>query len=217
MEIIAHRGASYFEPENTLRAYKKAIEMGADFVETDVRITKDKELVIMHDADILRTTNGKGLVKNFTLEELKKFDAGLGERIPTLEEVIKLVKNKINLIVEIKEPGTEGSIIKKIEEFDLENTILTSFYHKTVKNVRSSSLDINAGIIFVGEPLNVGRLASDVNANVIFPSYKYMTQELVKNAKKYALTIYPWAIDEEEIFNKFAKMGIDGIVTNKLI
>ena len=69
----------------------------------------------------------------------------------------------------------------------------------------------------MGEPINVHKLAADANANVIFPSYRYMTEELVKNAKKHDLIVYPWAIDNEEIFNKFAEMGVDGIVTNKLI
>lgn len=226
MKIIAHRGASFFEPENTLRAYRKAIEMGADFIEVDVRLSKDKELVIMHDADVGRTTNGKGLVKDCNLEELKKLDAGyhrkneifagLGEQVPTLEEVIELVKNKIGLVVEIKEPGTESSIIKKIEDSDLENTILTSFFHKSVKNVRKSSLDIDAGIIFVGDPVNIHKLAADSGANVIFPSYRYMSEELVKNAKNHGLTVYPWTIDDPQTFKRFADMGVDGIVTNKL-
>ncbi|MGZ7068728.1 MAG: glycerophosphodiester phosphodiesterase [Methanobacterium sp.] len=216
MKIIAHRGASYFEPENTLRAYKKAIEMGADFVETDVRLSKDKELIIMHDADVARTTNGRGFIKDLMLDELKDLDAGKGEKIPTLEEVIKLVKNKTGLVVEIKEPGTENDIVEKIEENDLKNTIITSFFHKSVKNVHKSNL-IDAGIIFVGEPVNVHKLAADANASIIFPSYRYMTEELVKNAKKYDLTVYPWAIDDEKTFNKFALMGVDGIVTNKLI
>jgi glycerophosphoryl diester phosphodiesterase len=226
MKIIAHRGASFFEPENTFRAYRKAIEMGADFIEVDVRLSKDKEPVIMHDADVGRTTNGKGLVKDFNLEELKKLDAGYhhkneisagpGEQVPTLEEVIKLVKNKIGLVVEIKEPGIEGSIIKKIEDSGLENTILTSFFHKSVKNVRKSSSNIDAGIIFVGEPVNVHKLAADAGANVIFPSYRYMTEELVKNAKNHGLTVYPWTIDDPQTFKRFANMGVDGIVTNKL-
>ncbi|MGZ7050250.1 MAG: glycerophosphodiester phosphodiesterase [Methanobacterium sp.] len=216
MKIIAHRGASYFEPENTLRAYKKAIEMGADFVETDVRLSKDKELIIMHDADVARTTNGKGFIKDLTLDELKKLNAGKGEKVPTLDEVINLVKNKTGLVVEIKEPGTENDIIEKIEEHDLKNTIITSFFHKSVKNAFRSNL-IDAGIIFVGEPVNVHKLADDANASIIFPSYRYMTEELVKNAKKHDLTVYPWAIDDEKTFNKFALMGVDGIVTNKLM
>lgn len=90
MKIIAHRGASYFEPENTLRAYKRAMEMNADFVEVDVRMSKDKELIIMHDADVGRTTNGKGLVKDLTLNKIKELDAGKGQEVPTLDEVMNL-------------------------------------------------------------------------------------------------------------------------------
>ncbi len=215
MKIIAHRGASYFEPENTLRAYKRAIEMGADFVELDVRLSKDGELIIMHDADVSRTTSGKGLVKDLTMEELKDLDAGKGEKVPTLEEVLGLVKNKCGLVVEIKEPGTQNDIIAKIEEHELDNTIVTSFFHGAVKKVQSNLME--RGIIFVGEPVDVFRLAHDANASIIFPSYRYMTEELVKNAKKHQLTVYPWAIDDERIFHKFARMGVEGIVTNKLI
>jgi glycerophosphoryl diester phosphodiesterase len=191
--------------------------MGADFVEVDVRLTKDKELIIMHDPDVKRTTDGEGLVKDLTFEKLKELNAGYVEKVPTLKEVIKLVKNKIGLVVEIKEPGTENKIIEIIEDNNVENTILTSFFHKSVKNVRKSTVNIDAGIIFVGEPVNAGKLAADANANVIFPSFRYMTEELVKNAKKHGLTVYPWAIDDQQTFDKFAEMDVDGIVTNKLI
>ena len=216
MEIVAHRGASYFEPENTLRAYKRAVEMGADFVEVDIRLTKDKELIIMHDADVKRTTNGKGLIKDLTLKEIKELDASHVEKVPTLKEVLEFTKNKVGLVVEIKEPGTENLIMAEIEKINLKNVILTSFYHKAVKNISKSNL-IDKGIIFVGEPVNIGQLARDAGANVIFPSYRYMTEKLVKDAKKEGLTVYPWAIDDPQIFKKFAKMGVDGIVTNKLI
>lgn len=215
MQIIAHRGASYFEPENTLRSIKRAIEMNADYVEVDVRMSKDKELIIMHDADISRTTNGTGLVKDKTLLELKEYDAGNGEKIPTLDEVLEIVKNKIKLVVEIKESGTKEKIVEKIIANKLKDTIITSFYHKAVKNVMDS--DINAGIIFVGQPVNVGQMASAANANIIFPSYRYMDEELVKDAKKYGLSVYPWTIDDPEIFEKFVRMNVDGIVTNKLM
>lgn len=159
MQVIAHRGASFFEPENTIRAIEKAIKMGADFVEVDVRMSKDNKPVIMHDPDVNRTTNGKGFVKDYTLQELKKLDAGYqnskfwsrehemfeasqsidcdsrkneifagnGETIPTLDEVISCVNDRVGLVIEIKEPGTEGKILEKINENDLENTILSSF------------------------------------------------------------------------------------------
>jgi len=217
MKIIAHRGASFYEPENTLRSIKRAIQMNADFIEVDVRLSKDDELVIMHDADVSRTTNFTGLVKDLNLQELKKLDAGMGEKIPTLEEVINLVKNKTGLVVEIKEPGTEEMVIEKIMENKLNNTIITSFYHKTVQNIRHKYPDIDAGIIFVGQPINIAQLASAANANIIFPSYRYMDGDLVKDAQKNGLRVYPWAIDDPQIFKEFVNMGVDGIVTNKLI
>lgn len=215
MHIIAHRGASFYEPENTLRAIKRAIEMKADFVEVDVRMSMDKELVIMHDAYIDRTTNGYGLVKYKTLRELKKFDAGHGEEIPTLGEVIDFVKDKVGLVIEIKEPGTEKEIAKKIE--NNKNVILTSFYHESIKNVSKLNSDLDTGIIFVGQPVNVHKLAFDANASIIFPSYRYMNEKMVKQAKEHGITIYPWAIDDIEIFEKFAEIGVTGIVTNKLL
>lgn len=85
--VIAHRGASAYEPENTLRSVEKALELGADMVEVDVRASRDRHIVVMHDPVVDRTTNGKGYVKDMTLKELKKLDAGLGEKIPTLHEV----------------------------------------------------------------------------------------------------------------------------------
>ena len=217
MQIIAHRGASFLEPENTIKAIERAIKMGADYVEVDVRMSKDSQLVIIHDPDVDRTTDGKGLVNDYTLQELKNFDAGDGESIPTLDEVISCVKDRVELVIEIKEPGTEGKILEKINENELENTILTSFYHKSIKNAVKMNHSINAGIIFAGQPVDVMQMASNASANIIFPSYKYMNEDMVKQAQNGGISVYPWTIDDPEIFEKFVEMGVDGIVTNKLI
>lgn len=217
MHVIAHRGASFFEPENTLRAVERAIKMGADFVEVDVRKSKDNKLVIMHDPDVNRTTDGNGFVKDYTIQELKKLDAGKGETIPTLDEVITCVKDRVGLVIEIKEPGTEGKILEKINENELENTILTSFYHKSVKNAVKMNPSINAGIIFACQPIDVVQMVSNARANIIFPSYKYMNEDMVKQAQNEGISVYPWTIDDPEIFEKFVEMGVDSIVTNKLI
>ena len=217
MQVIAHRGASFFEPENTIRAIEKAIKMDADFVEVDVRMSKDNELVIMHDADINRTTNGNGLVKDYSLQELKKFDAGNRETIPTLDEIISCVKDRIGLVIEIKEPGTEVKILEKINENNLENVILTSFYHKSIKNAGKMDHSVDAGIIFTGQPVDVNQMASNAGANIIFPGYKYLDDDLIKQAHRNDISVYPWTIDNPKIFEKFVEMGVDGIVTNKLI
>ncbi|OEC88544.1 MULTISPECIES: glycerophosphodiester phosphodiesterase [Methanobacterium] len=217
MLVVAHRGASFFEPENTIRAIEKAIIMGADFVEVDVRKSKDNMLVVMHDADINRTTDGKGLVNDYTVSELKKFDAGDKETIPTLDEVITCVKDRVGLLIEIKEPGTEGKVLEKIDENELENVILTSFYHKSIKNARKMNLSVDAGIIFTGQPVDVSQMASSAGANVIFPGYKYLDEDLIKQAHRKGISVYPWTVDDEGMFEKLVEMGVDGIVTNKLI
>lgn len=217
MQVIAHRGASFFEPENTIRAIEKAIKMGADFVEVDVRMSKDNKPVIMHDPDVNRTTNGKGFVKDYTLQELKKLDAGNGETIPTLDEVISCVNDRVGLVIEIKEPGTEGKILEKINENDLENTILSSFYHNSIKNAVKMNPSIDAGIIFTCQPVDIMQMASNASSNIIFPSYRYMNEDMVKQAQNDGISVYPWTIDDPEIFEKFVEMGVNGIVTNKLI
>lgn len=249
MNVIAHRGASFLEPENTIRAIEKAIKIGADFVEVDVRMSKDNKLVIMHDLDVDRTTDGKGLVKDYTVQELKNFDAsyqnskfwsrehemfeasqsidcdsreneifaGNGKTIPTLDEVISCVKDRVGLVIEIKEPGTEVKILEKIDEHNLENVILTSFYHKSIKNAKKMNPSVGAGIIFTGRPVNVIQMASNAGANVIFPGYKYLDEDLIKQAHRNGISVYPWTVDDEEIFEKLVEMGVDGIVTNKLI
>jgi len=217
MQVIAHRGASFLEPENTIRAVERAVKMGADFVEVDVRVSKDNKLVVMHDPDINRTTDGKGLVKDYTVQELKNFDAGDGETVPTLDEIITCVKDRIGLVIEIKEPGTEVKILEKIDENNLENVILTSFYHKSIKNARKTDPSVDAGIIFTCQPVDVNQMVSNAGANIIFPSYRYMNEDMVKQAQNKGISVYPWTIDDPEIFEKFVEMGVDGIVTNKLI
>ena len=191
--------------------------MGADFVEVDVRMSKDNRLVIMHDADINRTTDGKGFVKDYTLQELKKLDAGNGETIPTLDEVMECVKKRVGLVIEIKEPGTEGKILEKINEYKLENTILTSFYHKSIKNARKMNPSVDAGIIFTCQPVNVNQMVSNAGANILFPGYRYVDEDMIKQAHNNGISVYPWTIDDKRIFEKLVEICVDGIVTNKLI
>ena len=214
--IIAHRGASGYEPENTLRSVKKAIELGADMVEVDVRVSRDGHMVVIHDARLERTTNGKGYVRDMTLKELKKLDAGLGEQIPTLEEVIQLVRGKAQLVVEIKVPGTEKRVLQEIEKNGLENeTLITSFYHPVIRRVKELNPNVQAGVIIASRPVKPAQLAIDANANALFPKYTFVDQEMVLVAHKNNLTVYPWTMDTLSEINPLIEMGVDGIVTNK--
>ncbi len=136
MKIIGHRGYSAKHPENTLAAFQGAMDVGADMIEFDVLLSKDSVPVIIHDETLNRTTNGKGKVVDFTLDQLKKLDAGKGEAIPTLEEVIQLAQKKIFLHIEIKseavshqiQNGVEELVLALIEKYDLQkNCIISSF------------------------------------------------------------------------------------------
>ncbi|MEM3437355.1 MAG: glycerophosphodiester phosphodiesterase family protein [Nitrososphaerales archaeon] len=216
IDIIAHRGASAYEPENTLRAIRRALELNAKMIEVDVRLSKDEQIVVIHDESVDRTTNGKGLVKNLMLEELKKLDAGKGERIPTLQEVIDVVKKKAILIIEIKVPNIENSIIKIIENEGIEKeVIVTSFNHHILKKIKNLNPIIKTGVIFKCYPIKSVDLALNANANSLFPEHTYLSKEMVEEAHSNNLKIYPWTVDNPNRANELIEMGVDGIVTNK--
>lgn len=214
--VIAHRGASAYEPENTLRAIKRAIDLGADMIEVDVRATRDGHIVVIHDATVDRTTNGKGYVKDMTLKELKRLDAGLGERIPTLQEVISLVKGRAGLVIEVKVPGIEGEVLKMINEHKIsDDVIITSFHHPTLLRIKNLNERIQTGIIIASRPVRPAQLALDAKSDSIFPKYTYLDSEMVEDAHKHGLTIYPWTVNDLEDAELLIKMEVDGIVTNK--
>lgn len=214
--IIAHRGASGYEPENTLNSVKKALELGADMVEVDVHVSKDGQIMVIHDARLERTTNGRGYVRDLTLKELKKLDAGLGERIPTLEEVIELMRGEAQLAVEIKVPGIEEKVLQIIKENELENdSLFTSFYHPVLKHVRELDPNVKTGVIIASRPIKPAQLAIDANANALLPKHTYVDLHMVEESHKHNLTIYPWTIDTINEIRPLVKMGVDGIVTNK--
>ncbi|KPV63845.1 MAG: cytoplasmic glycerophosphodiester phosphodiesterase [Candidatus Bathyarchaeota archaeon BA2] len=174
--IIAHRGASAYEPENTLRSVKKALELGADMVEVDVRASRDGHIVVMHDAVVDRTTNGKGYVKDMTLKELKKLDAGLEEPIPTLQEVAELVRGKAQLVVEIKVPEIEGKVLRIIKENELDRqTLITSFHHPILKRVKELNPNIRTGAIVASRPIKAAQLALDATPMPCFQSMSTLT------------------------------------------
>ncbi len=212
--IIGHRGIMAYEPENTLRSVKKALTY-ADLVEIDVHMSKDGHVVVIHDSEVDRTTNGTGKVKDMTLKELKKLDAGRGERIPTLQEVIDLIKGKKKLIIEIKSSGAEEKVIQIIENNNLkDDVIIVSFYHPVVKKIKELS-DIKTGVIFSSQPVNAVKLALDANADIMLPNWKYITPEMVEDAHKHGLLIFSWTIDEPNDIKRMVEMGVDGIATNK--
>ena len=212
---IGHRGAKAYAPENTLTSFKKAIEIGVDAIELDVRETKDNKLVVIHDADIKRTTNGKGLVAELSLKEIKGFSAEGGEKIPTLEEALDFLDKKVKLLIELKELGVEEKVLSAIHERRLEkNVIITSFLEDALRKVRELDKEVETGLIYAKHS-NPVKAALELKANYLVALYRFTHTANVQKAHENGLKVIVWTINTPEEVQAFVKKGIDGIASDK--
>ena len=216
MLVIAHRGASREEPENTLRALRRAAECKADAVEVDARRCKSGEIVVIHDETLERTTDGKGLVREHTLAALKSLNAGKGERIPTLSEVLQLAKSlRMKIVVEMKEEGIEEDVLSEIKRAGMENnSIISSFYHRSVLRLKEFSTEVKTGIIIASLPVNPLNLALDAKADAIFARYPRLNERMVNDAHEHRIYVFAWTVNDERALRDVLRMGVDGFVTD---
>jgi glycerophosphoryl diester phosphodiesterase len=214
MIIIGHRGTAALEPENTLLSIKRAMDIGVDAVEIDIHLSKDKELVVIHDATVDRTTNGKGPVSSYTVQEIKRLDAGKGETIPTLQEVIDLIDKRVKLIIELKEEGTERPVVDIIVRNNLfDKACVISFWHKLVKTVKEMDGRIKTGVLLVGSPVDTC-IATQASADVLVMKYTFVDREFVEIVHKTGLKVFIWNIDDRDLLKPYVDMGVDAIGTN---
>jgi len=215
MLCIGHRGARAYAPENTLTSFKKALEIGVDAVELDVRRTKDNQLVVIHDADVKRTTDGEGLVSELTLKEIKGFSAGSGEKIPTLQEALDFLDKKVKVLIELKEAGVEEQVLSIVNEKGLgKNVVIVSFLEDALKKVRELDKDIDTGLIYAKHknPINA---ALELKANYLVAFYRFMHTANVQKAHENGLKVVVWTINKPEEVEEYAKKGVDGIASDK--
>ncbi|HUJ84928.1 MAG TPA: glycerophosphodiester phosphodiesterase family protein [Candidatus Acidoferrales bacterium] len=212
---IGHRGARAYAPENTLTSFKKALEIGVDAIELDVRKTKDNQLVVIHDDNVKRTTNGDGLVCELTLKEIKGFSAEGGEKIPTLEEALDFLDNKVKVLVELKEEGIEKQVLSVIHERDLEkNVVITSFSETALKEVRELNDKVETGLIYAKHK-NPLKAALDLKANYLVALYRFVHTANVEKAHENGLKVVVWTINNPEEVEAYIKKGVDGIASDK--
>ncbi|ABY92694.1 glycerophosphodiester phosphodiesterase [Thermoanaerobacter sp. CM-CNRG TB177] len=226
--VIAHRGDSRNAPENTLASFKSALEMGADGIELDVQLTKDGQLVVIHDERVDRTTDGIGFVKDFTLKELKRLDAGIkfdkkfaGERIPSLYEVFELIGHKNFIVnIEIKSgivlyPGIEEKLIKAIEDYDFEDrVVISSFNHYSLRDVKRMAPELKIGLLYQCGLVEPWHMAIRMKAYSLHPFYFNIIPELVEGCKKNNIKLFPWTVDRKEDMEMMIKAGVDAIITD---
>jgi glycerophosphoryl diester phosphodiesterase len=212
MLIIGHRGARAQQPENTLRALEEGIRC-ADFVEIDLRRSRDGELVVMHDPTVDRTTNGTGPVGALSLTELKRLDAGKGERIPAFQEVLDLVRGRCGLLAEIKEPGTEDQIVARIRDTGFEDLFVISFHLSAIKRVKEGST-LKTGLIVsrrVPDPVD---LAFRAGIDLILPRLDLVTGDMVQEAHRQGILLFAWTVNQVGDIHRMARFGVDVIASD---
>ena len=225
-KVIAHRGASGYAPENTLASFRKGLEMGAEMLELDIHLSRDGEIVVIHDHSLDKTTTGSGYVKDHTVKELKQFDAGKrfdayrGERIPLLQEVFDLVQKRAALAIEIKNcpilyPDIERKLVRLIEKNDLvAQVIVIAFYHPSLKVIKQSNPAIRTGILYVGGLVEPWAAAATVEADALHPHYEYVLPEMVAAAHQRGYLVHPWTVNKPAEMAQQISYGVDGITTN---
>ncbi len=212
---IGHRGARAYEPENTLRSFKKAIELGADAVELDVRRTKDGEVIVIHDAKVDKTTNGKGLVNEFTMTQIEQLVTEKGEKVPTLKEALEFLDKKVKILIELKETGFEKKVLRLISEKRLEkNVIIVSFLEEALRKVRELNEEVETGLIYVRHknPINA---ALELRATYLLPLYRFTHTANVQKAHEKGLKVVVWTINTHEEVMEYVKKGVDGIASDR--
>lgn len=227
--IWAHRGASAYAPENTLPSFQKAISLNADGVELDVQLTKDGEMVVLHDEEINRTSDHRGYVKDFTLAELKKMNFNNGKEeygfveIPTLREVFEVIKpSTLTIDIEIKTgiffyPGIEKKVVDLVHEFGLEDRVnYSSFNHYSCAKIRELEPNAYVGFLYQDILFDFPAYAKAHGADSINPGiYHLQMPEVVKEAHDLGLEVLVWTVDEEEHIRGCIALGVDVIITNK--
>lgn len=212
---VGHRGARAYEPENTLRSFKKALEIGVDAVEFDVRETKDKKLIVIHDADVKRTTDGEGLVSELTLKEIKELSAEKGEKIPTLKEALDFLDRRVKIVIELKESGVEEKVLEAVSKNGLKkNVIIVSFIEDALQKVREMDKEVETGLIYVKHK-NPVTTALKLKASYLLPLYRFTHTANVKKAHENGLKVIVWTINNPEEVKEYAKKGVDGIASDK--
>jgi len=203
--IFAHRGANSIAPENTLKAFEKAIELKAEYIELDVQESKDGIIVVSHDEDLNRITGTDSLIKDLTFEELRALNFGEGEKIPTLQEVIELIKGKINLNCEIKVKNISKNVINLFAKYQITDTVIvSSFLHDELLKIQKINPNIKLASL---EPTqyekdykwdvkkNMIQYCIDNNLFAINPLYFMVDQQFVDFAHDNNIKVFPWTVD----------------------
>ena len=222
--VIAHRGASGTCPENTLAAFQRAVELGAHMIELDVQVTRDHEVVVMHDWTLDRTTDGTGAVGAVTFADLQRFDAGTwfharfrGERVPSLAEVLAAVALPVN--VELKPVGDDGLVERALAVVDAAGAgarvVFSSFDAASLVRLRGRDSGARIGVLWEDAPIEEGvRLAERVGARTLHVRKDAITEAVLAAARAGGLGVLGWTVNDPRDCDRLDAAGVDGVFTD---
>lgn len=228
---IAHRGWSSIAPENTISAFKRAMQYpGVEMIELDVQLTKDNQAVIIHDQKLNRTTNGQGYVGQYTVQELKRLDAGswysdefIGEQIPTLEEVLELCKDKIKLNIELKAlPGQyvqlEETVASCLQNQKMEkNVFISSFDNHRISKIKEILPEVNVGLVIHTNPFLLVEQLKHSGSSFISVSRHFLHKGMVEQLHKEAIQVMTWTVNSVKEIKQIQQLDHKiGIITDRL-
>ncbi|WP_110111267.1 glycerophosphodiester phosphodiesterase [Bacillus sp. CGMCC 1.16541] len=228
MRIFGHRGAAGTHPENTMISFKEAIRVGADGIELDVHMTKDNELVVIHDEKVDRTTNGKGYVKDLTYAEIKKLDASYKFKkrygvcpIPTLEEVLQWASEQLTEVnIELKNnifeyAYMEMKVIDLIYKYNMQNrVIISSFNHNSLARVISLDSNLETAVLYSYPLFEPWIYAQHLGAKALHPNYRTVNEVNVDVSRDFSLKVRPYTINDVNIAKQMYKYGCEAVITD---
>ncbi|MDP6921881.1 MAG: glycerophosphodiester phosphodiesterase [Lutibacter sp.] len=218
--VIGHRGAKGHLPENTLPSIQKAIELGVDAVEIDVFRCKTGEIVVFHDDTVDKLTDGNGAIENMTLTEIQALKVLEKGRIPTLEAVMRLIKGRVLLNIELKgrqtAEGTHALIEKMLTShlWTADRFIISSFDWEELSIFRKISPDMALAVLTDKDPLQALDFAWAVQAIAINPNYTDLNEEKVRKIHKAGFKVYPWTVNQPAAIKRMIELGVDGIFSD---
>ncbi len=222
VSLIGHRGALASAPENTLPSFEEGLRQGADVVELDIHMSRDRELVVIHDFAVDRTTDGRGYVKDLSVAELKRLDAGSrfspavkNARIPLLREVLEWARGRVRLAIEIKSEwitydGIEAALVDQLHRHGMEDQVMViSFDHCSIKRVKEIEPNIATGALYAARLVDPVMVARSARADVLRPRWTFATLTEIQAAHAAGLVYAPWGPNDPLIWRQLVDMGVD--------
>ncbi|MGP4111820.1 glycerophosphodiester phosphodiesterase [Streptomyces sp. 4N509B] len=213
MLTVGHRGLMGVEPENTLRSFRRADHAGLDVIELDLHLSRDGELVVMHDADVDRTTDGTGQVAELTLAELRALDAGLGERVPLFTEVVEAVGAPLQ--AEIKDRAAARVLADVIRRRGLERRVtVISFHDEALSETRALLPEVAVGLVTGQSTPTAPQRAAELGATLVSCELPQLGQDVVDRCREAGVRVLAWTVNTDAELDRARELGLDGVVTD---